>query len=110
MLPSTRRSQFAVVDASGKLLGMLDVTSLRGIIFDETVRRVTPVDTVMDSDVVHIPAAATLLEAMETFQQSGAWVLPVVDESDHFLGTLSKSTIFDRYRTELIVQTADHQE
>ncbi|MHC4838739.1 MAG: CBS domain-containing protein, partial [Planctomycetota bacterium] len=90
--------------------GMLDLTSLRGVIFDETVRRVTPVDTVMDATVRHIPAEADLLQAMEAFEASEAWVLPVVDAEDRFLGTLSKSTLFDRYRTELIVQTADHRE
>ena len=37
-------------------------------------------------------------------------VLPVVDAEGKFLGTVSKSTIFDRYRSELIVQTADRGE
>lgn len=110
LLPSTKRNHFAVVDVEGKLLGMLDLTSLRGVIFEEAVRRVTPVDTVMDAAVTHISDSDSLLRAMETFESSGAWVLPVVDEQDLFLGTLSKSTLFDRYRTELIVQTADHQE
>jgi len=110
LLPRTKRNHFAVVDVEGKLLGMLDLTSLRGVIFDETVRRVTPVDTVMDAAVTHIGDQANLLQAMEAFESSGAWVMPVVDDQDRFLGTLSKSTLFDRYRTELIVQTADHQE
>jgi len=110
ILPRTKRNHFAVVDVEGKLLGMLDLTSLRGVIFDDTVRRVTPVDTVMDAAVTHIGDQASLLQAMEAFESSGAWVLPVVDEQDRYLGTLSKSTLFDRYRTELIVQTADHQE
>ena len=34
----------------------------------------------------------------------------VVDADGKFLGTVSKSTIFDRYRSELIVQTADRGE
>jgi hypothetical protein len=37
-------------------------------------------------------------------------VLPVVDAEGMFIGTLSKSMLFDRYRRELIVQTADHLE
>jgi len=109
-LPTTVRNHFAVLDDDGTLLGMLDLTSLRGVIFDEVVRRVTPVDTVMDVDLPHIPESETLLGASEAFVASGAWVLPVVDATGKFLGTVSKSTLFDRYRTELIVQTADHQE
>jgi CBS domain-containing protein len=79
------------------------------VIFDETLRRITPVDTVMDTEVLPIREEQDLLGAMEAFEESGAWVLPVVDAEYRFLGTLSKSTLFDRYRSELIVQTADHQ-
>jgi CIC family chloride channel protein len=109
LLPTTVRNHFAVIDDHGKLLGMLDLTALRGVIFDEALRRVTPVDTVMDITVCAIPEDQDLLGAMEVFEESGAWVLPVVDGDGRFLGTLSKSTLFDRYRSELIVQTADHQ-
>ena len=49
-------------------------------------------------------------EATDVFESTGAWVLPVIDESGEFIGTLSKSMLFDRYRSELIVQTADHLE
>ncbi len=109
MLPTTVRNHFAVIDEQQKLVGMLDLTALRGVIFDEALRRVTPVDTVMDDDVTAIKDNQDLLGAMEVFEESGAWVLPVIDAEGRFLGTLSKSTLFDRYRTELIVQTADHR-
>jgi CIC family chloride channel protein len=109
-LPNTSRNQFAVVDESGHYLGMLSVTSLRGVIFDEMVRKVTPVDTVMDVLVPTLKNDSSLLDATEVFEDSGAWVLPVVDPEGVFLGTVSKSTLFDRYRSELIVQTADHLE
>lgn len=108
-LPSTKRNHFAVVDADGRLLGMLDLSQLRGVIFDEFVRKVTPVDTVMEAATPRIGAADTLARAMEVFEAGGAWVLPVVDGEGRFLGTLSKSTLFDRYRNELILQTAGRE-
>lgn len=110
LLPKTTRNHFAVVDGEGVLLGMLDLTALRGVIFDDTVRRVTPVDTVMDVAIERLPGDDSLLQAIDAFTRSGAWVLPVVDAEGKFLGTVSKSTIFDRYRSELIVQTADRGE
>ena len=109
-LPNTSRNQFAVVDESGRLLGMLSVTSLRGVIFDEMVRKVTSVDTVMDTTLPALKGESSLLEATDCFEECGAWVLPVVDAEGMFIGTLSKSMLFDRYRRELIVQTADHLE
>ena len=109
-LPNTSRNHFAVVDQDLKLLGMLSMNALRGVIFDEGIRRVTPVDTVMDVSLPTLLGSQNLLEATDVFESTGAWVLPVIDESGEFIGTLSKSMLFDRYRSELIVQTADHLE
>lgn len=106
LIRTTRRNHFAVVEpGSGRLLGMVDFSALRPFIFDEELRRVTTVDTVMDTSVPAVRAGDSLLAAMAAFERSGAWVLPVVREGV-FAGTLSKSTLFDRYRQELIVQTA----
>ena len=109
LLPGTSQSHFGVVDGAGCLLGMIDITSLRGIIFDEMLRRMTPVDTVMDHAVPRVAAGADALSVMKLFESSGAWVLPVVDEQGRFLGTLSKPTLFDRYRSELMFHTAEKQ-
>jgi len=106
LLPDTRRNHFAVVSDDGEFQGMLDLSSIRAVIFDPLLRQMTPVDTAMDSLVARINEEDTLLQAMEVFEESGAWVLPVVDAEGKFLGTLSKSTLFDRYRRELIVQTS----
>ncbi len=109
MLPRTHRNHFAVVDEGGRLCGMLDLSDLRPFIFDEALRRVTPVETVM-SNPEPLPEDQPLLEAMVVIESSGAWVLPVVDREGRFLGTVSKSTLFDRYRRELMVQTVERTE
>ena len=110
ILPKTRRNHFAVVDDDGVFQGMLDLSSLRSVIFDPLLRQMTPVDTAMDSTVPRIRDDDSLLQTMEVFEEVGAWVLPVVDGEGKFLGTLSKSTLFDRYRRELIVQTSARAE
>ncbi len=110
LLPQTRRNHFAVIDAEGRFQGMLDLSSLRGVIFDPLLRQITPVETAMDSTVPRIRHDDSLLQAMDVFHSTRAWVLPVVDADGFFLGTLSKSTLFDNYRRELIVQTAARAE
>ncbi len=109
VIAGTQRNHFAVLGPEEQLLGMLDISKLRAFIFDDTLRQVTPVDTVME----HPPALRadqSLLEATQEFDRCGAWVLPVVDADGRFVGTVSKSTLFDRYRSELIVQTAERSE
>ncbi len=110
VLPTTRRNHFAVVDEEGRFQGMLDLSALRSVIFDPLLRQMTPVDTAMNTSMPRIRNDDSLLRAMEMFEEVGAWVLPVVDENEIFLGTLSKSTLFDNYRRELIVQTAGRAE
>jgi CIC family chloride channel protein len=99
-----------VIDEQGHFEGMLDLSSLRSVIFDPLLRKMTPVDTAMNSHVPRIREDDSLLHALEVFEEVGAWVLPVVDADEVFLGTLSKSTLFDNYRRELIVQTAGRAE
>jgi CIC family chloride channel protein len=51
-----------------------------------------------------IDARESALSAIQKFEASGAWSLPVVEDGQ-FLGMMSKSTLYDRYRRELIVRT-----
>ncbi|MCX8228580.1 MAG: chloride channel protein [Planctomycetota bacterium] len=109
-LATTHRNHFAVLDEEKRLRGMLDISNLRSIIFDADLRRLTTVETVMDSNIPRILTSDSLLQAMQVFEDSGAWVLPVVQSDGLFCGTVSKSNLFDNYRRELIVQTADRGE
>ena len=40
-------------------------------------------------------------QVMKTFDDTGAWNLPVVDEHDRYVGFVSKSKIFNSYRRVL---------
>ena len=41
-------------------------------------------------------------KVMETFEDTGAWNLPVVDQDRRYLGFVSKSKIFNSYRNVLV--------
>jgi CIC family chloride channel protein len=58
----------------------------------------------MDTEVPIISIDASLSDALGLFEETGAWVLPVLD-GQRFAGLLSKSSLFDHYRRELSVQT-----
>ena len=44
----------------------------------------------------------TMDKVMETFEDTGAWNLPVVDAERRYLGFVSKSKIFNSYREVLV--------
>jgi len=76
---------------------------VRELLFAPELARVTLVSTVMDTAIPTVAIDAPLLEAVEVLEESGAWVLPVLEEG-RCAGLLSKSTLFDHYRHELSVQ------
>jgi chloride channel protein, CIC family len=101
---STRRNHFPVVNReTEEFVGLLDLHSVRELLFDPDVARVTLVGTVMDIDPPTVEIDATLTEAVRAFEEHDVWVLPVL-EGSRFAGLVSKSTLFDHYRHELSVQ------
>jgi CBS domain-containing protein len=85
---------------------MLELSSVRELLLDPELARVTLVGTVMQEGGARVSADATLAEALAQFDAANAWVLPVV-EGDRFLGLVSKSTLFGIYRNELRLQTQE---
>ncbi len=46
-------------------------------------------------------------EVVEKFEESRAWNLPVVDKNNRYLGFVSKSSILEAYRQQLIEITEE---
>ena len=103
----SRRNHFPVLDAKGEaFVGMLELGLVREILNDTQLARVTLVGTLADRETPTLSLDATLADALEVFERTGAWVLPVLARDGRFAGLLSKSTLFDHYRRELSVQTS----
>ena len=105
LILSSGRNHFPVL-RDGRYLGMVSLKAVGELMLDPDVAQVTLVETVMDRSLPTVAVDASLVNAMDTFEDAGAWVLPVV-KNDQFVGLLSKSTLFDVYRRELSVQVAD---
>lgn len=100
------RGNFPVLKAgSDEYVGMLEMGLVRELLLDPQLARLTLVGTMARDDLPTLAPSATLADALGVFEESGSWVLPVV-EAGRFVGLLSKSTLFDHYRRELAVQTS----
>jgi CIC family chloride channel protein len=64
------------------------------------------IGSVLHADLPLIDAGESALSAIQKFEASGAWSLPVIEDG-RYVGMMSKSTLFDRYRRELIVHTTE---
>lgn len=102
----SKRNIFPVVDEHKSLRGIITLDDIRHIMFDPEKQ-----DTVFIRDLMHSPpeillATENMQKAMEKFESSGAWNLPVI-ENGKYLGFVSKSRIFNAYRKKLIRQKSD---
>lgn len=102
----SKRNIFPVVDEKKALRGIVTLDDIRDIMFDQTQQ-----DSVFIRDLMHSPpeillATENMQKAMEKFESSGAWNLPVI-ENGIYLGFVSKSRIFNAYRKRLIRQKQD---
>ena len=48
----------------------------------------------------------TMMKVMQKFDQTHSWHLPVLDAENKFLGFISKSKLFNRYR-EILAENSD---
>ncbi|MCH7477463.1 MAG: chloride channel protein [SAR324 cluster bacterium] len=102
-----RRNIFPVVElGTGRWLGIVRLDDIRPYLFDRDLYSIMTMSSVMHDDLPTIDSRESALSAIQKFEGSGEWSLPLIEEGK-FLGMMSKSTLFDRYRRELIVHTAD---
>ena len=96
------RNYFPVLNKENQCVGVVFLDDIRPHLFDESLYDLVTMGSVMRS-LPLISLNEPISDALEKFENSKAWSLPVV-EGDRFLGMLSKSTLFDHYRLELQIQ------
>ena len=102
VISRSNRNLFPVVDpSSGILLGIVLLDDIRNIMFRPDLYKVMFVNKFMSAPVAKINTADSMEQVMQTFDRTGAWNLPVVDNEGHYVGFVSKSKIFNSYRRVL---------
>jgi CIC family chloride channel protein len=97
----SKRNTFPVVKLNNKLLGIIYLDNIREEMFNpELYDKVTAKEVMRKLSMV-IDTKEDIFSIMRKFEESGQWNLPVV-ENDIYIGFLSKSSILDKYRHELL--------
>jgi CIC family chloride channel protein len=102
----SKRNIFPVVDENQNLRGIITLDDFRDIMFDLEKQETVLVKHLMHSPPDILLVTENMQSAMEKFERSGAWNLPVVEDG-RYLGFVSKSRIFNTYRKRLIRQKQD---
>jgi len=105
IVKQSRRNLFPVEDRrTGHFLGMIYMDDVRPYLFDPLMYDAVLVGQLMDRQVKTVAPDDDVLEVLERMDADHLFNMPVV-ANQRFIGMISKSTLLDQYRKELMVQT-----
>ena len=101
-IAASHRNIFPVTDKNGRLLGIVLLDDIRNIMFRQELDHRFTVNKLMTSAPAKLFDTDGMEQVMQTFDDTKAWNLPVVNEEGKYLGFVSKSKIFNSYRQVLV--------
>ncbi len=94
----SRRNSYPVLNESKQLVGLVDLDEVRALIFKpELYDKITIKEIMMIPDTI-VSVNEPMTSVIKKFDQSKHWILPIVDEFNVYLGFVSRSHIFNKYR------------
>jgi CIC family chloride channel protein len=97
----SKRNTFPVVKKDNKLLGIIYLDHIREEMFNPELYDKVTAKEVMRKPTMVIDYKEDIFLIMKKFEESGQWNLPVT-HNGIYVGFLSKSSILDKYRHELL--------
>jgi CIC family chloride channel protein len=98
---ASKRNIFPVIDAKGRLSGIVTLDNLRPYLLDAKLYDLVLAYDVMGSPGPALKSGDSLAEAARLFEKCGLWNLPVQGADGRHIGFVSKSGVFDKYREML---------
>ncbi len=95
------RNIYPVIDDDNNLVGVLTLEDFKQLLFDKSLHNEISVSDLMLEPAAIIEKNDNMGVVMKKFQASGAWNLPVVENSK-YVGFISKSKMLSAYRRKLI--------
>lgn len=97
-LSSSRNDYIPVLNESGCLMGEIDITKLRHIIFRTELYHRFHVSQLMTVPAATLGVNDPMEDVMKTFDSTGAQYLPVVELDGHLVGYISRIRLYSMYR------------
>lgn len=101
VIEKSHRNIYPVISENNKLVGIIQLDSIREIMFHQELYDKVMIKELMQKPVAVISLYDSMEMVMQKFDETHVWNLPVVDKG-MYIGFLSKSVIFNKYRHHLI--------
>ena len=97
-ISQSRSSVLPVTDAAGNLLGEVDITKIRNVVFRTELYNHFTASQLMKEPAALLNSQQPMAEVMRIFERTHASWLPVVDRDNHLEGYISRQRIYSQYR------------
>jgi CIC family chloride channel protein len=105
VIKQSHRNYFPVEDEkTGEFLGIIHLDDIRPYLFDPVMYDTVFLGQIMNTHVEVVYPDDDVLDVVRKMEIKGLYSMPVV-LNNRFVGLISKATILDQYRKELMVQT-----
>ncbi len=94
----SKSTHFAVTDLKGGLLGVINLSSIRHIIFRSELYRIYNAEQLMEKPDIVLRTDDSMSAVMDKFQDSNANTLPVLNPDGTFVGFVSRTRLYTSYR------------
>lgn len=105
-LSRSRYSIIPVLDAGGVLLGEIDVTKIRHVVFRTELYARFKARQLMQQPPAILYEHEPMTEVMDIFEKTETSWLPVVSEDHHMIGYISRQRMFSQYR-QMVADMSD---
>lgn len=89
---------FPVVDRGEHLLGLIELKELRNVIFRQELYRSFNAQGLMKKPVCVVHKGDAMVQVMELFRSKNVEAIPVLDESERFVGMVYKEKLYATYQ------------
>ena len=104
VIKRSEKNIFAVVDGKGKFAGIIELNDIKQKLFQpEQFEKVTII-TLMKKPAAILQQEHDMHMVMEKFDDTQSWYLPVLSKERKFIGFISKTKLFSKYREILSSQ------
>src|SRR5574343_572466 len=106
LIKTSEKNIFAVVDQRGRFAGIIELNDVKQKIFNPDEYPKTSIKSLMKKPAAVIRVDQEMQSVMHLFDLSQSWYLPVLDADRRFVGFISKTKLFNKYR-EILAASSD---
>jgi CIC family chloride channel protein len=104
IIKKSDKNIFAVCDNKERFVGIIELNDVKQQLFQSELFDKTTIRALVKRPPAILTTKNTMHEVMEKFDITHSWYLPVLDENKKFIGFISKTKLFSKYREILSSQ------